>query len=46
MCQKNPDDERAILFKMKHIIECFIGNHSKVYSNSHLNCLCNFRVKR
>ena len=26
MCQKKPDDERAILFKMKHIIECFIDN--------------------
>ncbi len=26
MCQKKPDDDRAILFKMKHIIECFIDN--------------------
>ena len=26
MCQKKPEDDRAILFKMKHIIECFIDN--------------------
>ena len=26
MCQKSPGDERAILFKMNHIIDCFIDN--------------------
>jgi hypothetical protein len=26
MCQKIPQDERAIIFKMNHIIDCFIDN--------------------
>ncbi len=26
LCQKNPDDERAIIFKMNHIIDCYINN--------------------
>jgi hypothetical protein len=26
LCQRNPDDERSIIFKMNHIIDCYINN--------------------
>lgn len=26
LCQKNSDDERAIIFKMNHIIDCYVNN--------------------
>lgn len=26
LCQKNSEDERSIIFKMNHIIDCFINN--------------------